>query len=609
MAREQRRLVAIVAADVVGYSRLMGRDEAGTVARLHRVREQHLIPLLARRGGRIVKLMGDGAILEFGSAVEAVGAAVEFQQAMTAADPDLPPADALTYRLGVHLGDLIVDGDDLYGDGINVAARLEAKAPTGGILVSGAVHEAVTGRLKVSFEDLGLLALKNIDRPVHAFSVKWEQADWQQLSCRSPEPSVRRASDSAPRPSAPKEGAEQVHSILVLPFSSVGGDPEQQDLAEAITDDLTHDLSRIPGTLVIAQGTAATLKGQSIDARAAAREFGVRYVIDGRVRISADRIRVSVQLVDAETGGQVWSDRIDAARIELAELQDTISGRIAWALELELPSVESKRSQSGASQSPDAFELSMLGWSLMNRAPSRENVLAAQEHFQQARDLDPRSLSARIGLSFVFVRKVVSYWSAEPQDDLARSKELIEPALIEAPKHDRGHFIKGLILRTEVQPELSSVFFERAIEINPNYAQAIAFLGFNQILVGRPEQTFRLVERAIRLSPRDPQLGVWLGFVSTAHVLLQQFEQAVEVAARAVAANPEYGIAHLRLAMACAMAGRLDDAKVALADVMRLLPDASVGSLRARRIVSRNLAYVASQERAYAVLQAIGLPE
>lgn len=413
----------------------------------------------------------------------------------------------------------------------------------------------------------------------------------------------------SPGPALPGRPApDRLHSILVLPFACVAGQAEQQAFAEAITDDLTHDLSRIPGTMVIAQGTASTLTGRSIDARAAAREFAVRYVVNGSVRIGADRMRINVQLVDAETGGQVWSDRIDVPRADLADLQENISGRIAWALELELPGVESRRGQRGDGTSPDAFELAMLGWSLMNRPPSRENVLAAEGHFRRAFELDPGSLPARIGLSFTHVRRVTNYWSATPREDLARATALIDPALAEAPGHDRGHFVKGLILRTEIEPEQSSVFFERAIQLNANYAQAIAFLGFNETLVGRPAQCFGLVERAIRLSPRDPQLGVWLSFVSAAHMQLGQYDRAVEVARRSVALNPEYNNNHLVLARASALAGRREEAIAALANATRLLPGLSARTLRRSRL-SRHPSVVEASERSLAALQKIGLPD
>lgn len=411
-----------------------------------------------------------------------------------------------------------------------------------------------------------------------------------------------------PAPLPERPAPDKVHSILVMPFTSAGGQDEQQTLAEAITDDLTHDLSRIPGTLVIAQGTATTFKGKSVDARAAAREFAVRYVVDGSVRIGPARVRINVQLVDAETGGQVWSDRIEAPRAELADLQENISGRIAWALELELPGVESRRGQRNSGTSSDAFELGMLGWSLMNRPPSRENIIAAEGHFRRACELDPGSLPARIGLSFTYVRRVSSHWSETPEEDLSRATALIDPALSEAPRHDRGHFVKGLILRTEVQPEQSSVFLERAIQLNPNYAQAIAFLGFNRALVGHPEQTFDLIERAIRLSPHDPQLGVWLTFASIAHIQLGQYDRAVTAASRSVALNPEYGNNHLVLAQANALAGRREEAIAALASTMHLLPHLSARALRKRRM-SRHPAVVEAGGRSLAALKGIGLPD
>jgi adenylate cyclase len=410
-------------------------------------------------------------------------------------------------------------------------------------------------------------------------------------------------------PALPRQPAsEKLHSILVLPFASVGEQAEQLALAEAITDDLTHDLSRIPGTLVIAQGTANTLKGRSVDARAAAREFAVRYVVDGSVRIGPDRVRINIQLVDAETGGQLWSERIEAPRAELADLQENVSGRIAWALELELPGVESRSSRRGGGPSSDAFELGMLGWSLMNRPPARENLRAAEAHFERACALDPGALPARIGLSFTLVRRVSSYWSDTPQDDLQRAHALIDAALVEAPRHDRGHFVKGLILRTEAQPEPSSVYFERAVELNPNYAQAIAFLGFNRALVGLPEQSFELFDRAIRLSPRDPQLGVWLTFVCGAHIQLGQFDRAGDVASRAVALNPEYGPNHLALARARVMAGRREEAQAALANALRLLPGLTARALRARRM-SMHPDVVEMGERVLGAMREIGLPD
>src|SRR5215831_3300758 len=279
LPREQRKLAAIVAADVVGYSRLMGRDESGTLARLRKNRSEHLDPVLAKYGGRLVKLTGDGALMEFASAVDALSAAIEFQQAMAEANSDLPMDAALVFRMGLHLGDLIVDGDDLYGDGVNVAARLETAAPAGGILVSRTVYKAVTGRLKATFADLGSLALKNIERPVQAFSVKWDPSDWRRPSSLSLESSYEQRQPSSAEPLALPDKP----SIAVLPFQNMSGDPEQEYFADGIVEDIITALSRFKSLFVIARSSSFAYKDRSPDIRQVGRELGVRYVLEGSV--------------------------------------------------------------------------------------------------------------------------------------------------------------------------------------------------------------------------------------------------------------------------------------------------------------------------------------
>jgi adenylate cyclase len=329
LAREQRRLAAIVAADVVGYSRLMGRDESGTLARLRKNRSEHLDPILRKYGGRLVKLTGDGALIEFASAVDALSAAIEFQQAMVEANSDQPADTALVFLIGLHLGDLIVDGDDLYGDGVNIAARLEAEAPAGGIVISRTVHEAVTGRLKATFDDLGSLALKNIERPVQAFSVKWERSDWP---VGTPGPS------KATEPAAQKEAALARSepprlSIVVLPFANLGGDPELEYFVDGVTESLTTDLSRMSGMMVIGRNTAFTYKGKHVDLKQIGHDLGVRYVLEGSVQRGGNRMRVNTQLIDAATGNHLWAERFDKPLADLFECR-TKSSRgspINWA--------------------------------------------------------------------------------------------------------------------------------------------------------------------------------------------------------------------------------------------------------------------------------------
>lgn len=295
MAREQRKLAAIVAADVVGYSRLMGRDESGTLARLRKNRSEHLDPIPAKYGGRLVKLTGDGALVEFASAVDALSAAIEFQQAMAEVNGDQSADTALVFRMGLHLGDLIVDGDDLYGDGVNIAARLEAGAPAGGIVISRTVHEAVTGRLKATFDDLGSLALKNIERPVQAFGVKWEPSDWQQAVA---------AEVTATPAAAPEVPLSLPHkpSIAVLPFQNMSGDAEQEYFADGVVEEIIMALSRFKSLFVIARNSSFAYKGKLPDVRQVGRELGVRYVLEGSVRKAGNRLRITAQLIDAISG-------------------------------------------------------------------------------------------------------------------------------------------------------------------------------------------------------------------------------------------------------------------------------------------------------------------
>jgi adenylate cyclase len=320
VAREQRKLAAVLAADVVGYSRLMERDESGTLARLREHRRSRFEPTLARYGGRLVKLMGDGALVEFASACDALSAAIEFQQAVNEVDSERPETERIIFRIGLHLGDMIVEGDDLYGDGVNIAARLETEAPAGGILVSRTVHEAVTGRLKATFLDLGSLALKNIERPVQAFSVKWEPSDWRRPSSLSLVSSYeKREPWSVEQLALPDKP-----SIAVLPFQNMSGDPEQEYFADGIVEDIITALSRFKSLFVIARSSSFAYKDRSPDIRQVGRELGVRYVLEGSVRKAATKVRITSQLIDSENGAHIWADRLDEPLENIFELRNTI---------------------------------------------------------------------------------------------------------------------------------------------------------------------------------------------------------------------------------------------------------------------------------------------
>ncbi len=360
MAREHRRLAAIIATDVVDYSRLMGRDESGTLARLREHRKLRFEPVLAKHGGRLVKLTGDGALAEFGSAVDALGAAIEFQQAMASANLDQPQEKAIVFRLGLHLGDLIVDVDDLYGDGVNVAARLEAAAPPGGIVVSRTVHEAVAGRLKATFDDLGSLVLKNIERPVQAYRVRWEPVDWQLSAVPETPPSkdVAHAATDVPLT------LPDIPSIAVLPFQNMGGDPEQEYFAYGVVEDIITALPRNQSIFVIARNSSFSYKGKSPDIRQVGRELGVRYVLEGSVRKARNRIRITGQLIDATSGSHVWADRFESDVGDIFELQDEVTSSVVGAIapSLELAEISRTRQEAGSLMAYDYTATIISRW-------------------------------------------------------------------------------------------------------------------------------------------------------------------------------------------------------------------------------------------------------
>src|SRR5262245_54238359 len=390
LAREQRKLAAIVAADVVGYSRLMGRDESGTLARLRKNRSERLDPVLTKYGGRLVKLTGDGALIEFASAVDALSASIELQQAMAEANADRPADTALVFRIGLHLGDLIVDGDDLYGDGVNIAARLEAEAPGGGILVSRTVHEAVAGRVKATFDDLGSLALKNIERPVQAYSGKWEPSDWQ------PEATREAAVAPAAIPQMPLPLPDKP-SIAVLPFVNLSGDAEQEYFTDGVTEDIITELSRFHSLFVIARNSSFSYKGKSPNIQQVGKELGVRYILEGSIRKSSNRIRVTGQLIDTLTGNHIWAERYDRVLEDIFAVQEDVTRAIVAVV---APQIESTEQSKAARRRPDnlsAYEIALRAWAHVSDGIDKADRALIDASIQEANEalaIDPISVLA-----------------------------------------------------------------------------------------------------------------------------------------------------------------------------------------------------------------------
>ncbi len=379
---QTRRLAAILAADVAGYSRLMGVDEEGTLERLKSLRRDLLDPKIAEHRGRLVKTTGDGILVEFASVVDAVRCAIAVQQAMPERNTDVGADSRIELRIGINLGDVIVEGDDLYGDGVNIAARIEALADAGGVFVSNTVHDQVRDRLPFAFEDLGEQQVKNIARPVRVYRVRdplthpAAEAPGSRLSRSAGEGAERRRREAG-------EGSPRL-SIVVLPFANLSHDPEQEYFADGITEDLTTDLSRIADSFVISRNTAFTYKGRRVDVRQVGRELGVRHVLEGSVRLTGDRVRVNVQLTDAETGAHLWADRFDTSRADLDQAQDEITGRLAHTLNRELVVAAVGRLEGQHKTDPDARDLVMRGWALWRRPTTISARQAARKELSGA---------------------------------------------------------------------------------------------------------------------------------------------------------------------------------------------------------------------------------
>jgi TolB-like protein/class 3 adenylate cyclase len=439
--RVERRLAAILAADVAGYSRLMGVDEEGTHARLQAHLRELVDPKIKEHGGRTVKNTGDGMLAEFPSVVDAERCAAEIQRAMIDRNADIPGDKRIKFRVGVNLGDVIVEPEDIFGDGVNIAARLEALAEPGGFCISRTVRDHIGDRLPYAFEDLGQQSVKNIARPVRVFGL-----------------SVAAVASLAPVALAPlklgatkTETAESVRavlprlSIVVLPFANLSNDPEQEYFADGITDDLTTDLSRIAGSFVIARNTAFTYKGKPADVRQVGRELGVRYVLEGSVRRTGEQVRVNVQLIDAETGAHVWADRLDADRTNLAETQDAITPRLAQALDLKLIEDVGRRIERERPANLDAQDLIMRGRALFNRPFSAATLEAAQQAYEQALEKDSEAIDAKIGIASVLLTRIANAWSTAPENDGTRAEQLLLEALERNANNAWGRAMMGLL--------------------------------------------------------------------------------------------------------------------------------------------------------------------
>jgi TolB-like protein/class 3 adenylate cyclase/Tfp pilus assembly protein PilF len=571
VAREQRRLAAILAADMVGYSRLMGRDESGTLARLRKNRSEHLNPVLTKYGGRLVKLTGDGALVEFASAVDALSAAMEFQQAMAEANSDRPTDSALVFRMGLHLGDLIVDGDDLYGDGVNIAARLEAEAPAGGIVISRTVHEAVTGRVKATFEDLGSLTLKNIERPIQAFSVKWEPSDWQLLA--TPEVTVAPAAAlQVPLPLPDKP------SIAVLPFQNMSGDPEQEYFADGIVEDIITALSRFKSLFVIARNSSFTYKGRPVDIKQVGRELGVRYVLEGSVRKSGGRVRITGQLIEAATGEHLWAERYDRDLSDVFTLQDEITVRIASAVD---PAIRDAQTKAALRKHPTdlgAWDRVLRGLWHLNQFKQAANEEGRRE-LLAAIERDSGSAPAHAWLGITHVFDAWFNWTQAHAASLEQAHQAATLAVKLDPQEPLAHVAVTLACFWLGRMEQAKNAAELAISLNPNSFLANFTGAAARNYLGECEAAVPYHLKALDLSPNDPLAWNCLGSLAHTYFNLGDFNEAVNCANRAIVLRHGYLFGRVVKTAALAHQGRRDEAAASLRAIFEISRDFSLKKL------------------------------
>jgi TolB-like protein/class 3 adenylate cyclase len=541
---ESTKLAAILAADVVGFSRLAGADEERTLTRLRALRSDLIDPTIAVHRGRVVKRTGDGTIVEFRSVVDAVRCAIEVQNAMVERNAGLPNDRQIEFRIGIHLGDVVEESDgDLMGDGVNIAARLEGVAKPGAICLSEDAYRQVKARLDVAVTDLDETELKNIAEAVRVYSLEVGQP----------------GRPKAPPAPAHEKPAPPRLSIVVLPFANIGGGTEQDYFVDGVTESLTTDLSRISGAFVIGRNTAFTYKGKAVDLKQIGRDLNVRYVLEGSVQRGGNRMRVNVQLIEAETGAHLWAERFDKPIADLFEMQDEIVSRLATRLEQELMSAEAKRAERSAN--PDSMDHYFLGLAAFNRGQKADILATARAHFERALEIDPGNVDALVmrGLADL---AVVAAWLSDNRDARLRSAEAdLLKALKLRPDHAFAHAAFGMVCLYTKRFERGVSECERALAIDRNLTAAHYVIGLAKYLMGRNEETEAHVLEASRLSPRDRYAGAWLQIAGFAKLGAGFDEEAIGWLRRSIEGNHNVAISHFLSAAALARLGRLEAAR------------------------------------------------
>ncbi|MGH6891699.1 MAG: adenylate/guanylate cyclase domain-containing protein [Dongiaceae bacterium] len=577
----QRRLAAILAADVVGYSRLMELDEVGTLAALKARRRAVLEPAVGRHQGRIFKITGDGVLVEFGSAVNAVQCAIDLQQGMAAANAGQPEGRHIVLRIGVNLGDVMIEGGDVYGDGVNIAARLEALGEPGDVLVSGTIYDYVKNKVDAGFDSLGAQSLKNIGEQVRVYRVSG-----------TPRVSVSASKIATDKP-----------SIAVLPLTNLSGDPSQEYFSDGMTEDIITELSRFHSLLVIARNSSFAFKGRSVKVQEVARELGVAYVVEGSVRKAAARIRIAAQLVDAAAGTHIWAERYDRDLDDLFEIQDEISGSIVASIAPQLMSAELRRAMGKRDSDLDSWDRLMKARWYVAKS-TRDANATAQALLAEAIAREPAMGQAYSLLALSHLACMIWSWS-DADAALASAAAAARQALGLDGGDAAAHAVLGLTFAfaRRYDDGINNLF--RAIALNPNLADGHGCLGVVQGLVGDYEASAKSVERACRLSPYDAAKGLWLAGKGIGAFVAGRYDDVIANAGLILREYPVFATAYRQRAAALAALGRLDEARADMATLLQLVPDLTVSQVRIRV----PLKDPAAMERWLGALRKAGLPE
>jgi adenylate cyclase len=559
-ARPQRRLAAILSADVVGYSRLMGIDEAGTLSRLNALRRDLIDPIIAAHSGRIVKLMGDGALVEFASVVNAVACAVEIQKQLREPNSGGAGAEPIRFRIGVHVGDVIIEGDDILGDGVNIAARIEGIAEPGGVSISEDAWRQVQGKVAANFVDAGEQNLKNIARPVRVYRLDL---------------ALTPATAPTATPAQPHS-----HSIAVLAFTNMSGDPEQEYFSDGISEDIITDLSKLSELHVIARNSSFTYKGKPVDVKQVGRDLGVRYVLEGSVRKAGNRVRVTGQLVDAASGAHIWGDRFDRELTDIFAVQDELTQEIITALKVKLTSEQKDRLGRRNTIDEEAYDLFLRGRAHTWHA-TRSNSIEARDLLERAVTINPDFAAAHASIASTYLNDFANGWAENPDESLQAGLEIAERAVQLDGSDPEAHekLAIALFFRRELDKALAEARYSLALA--PSSAGGHALIARILTFSGDPASAIKMIDASMRLDPLYQ--GLALHFLAEARLSLGQFNEAAATLTERLKRDPNSATSHALLAACFGHLGRIAEAQATWAEVMRIAPNFSIE--RQRRIL------------------------